>query len=349
MPIRDRRSTIQTVGWVRDMHRSGQLDLDPPYQRRSAWNEEFKKFFIDTVLRNYPIPPIFVNVEVKDDGSSTYFVVDGKQRLLAILEFLDDRFPISRKSYSQSTLAGKYFSQLDTTTQRSFYSYFLPFEIFTELSQEDVNAIFDRFNRNVARLNRQELRHARHDGEFIRLMEHLADESFWRELRMFGIADVRRMKDVEYVSELIILTMDGIQDRSDDRLDDYYADHDEEFSKASEVVDKYQAVKSMVQRLDTDIHGTRLITNKADFYTLWSTLLDFSDSPDDIAYEATSRSLIDFAKKVDEVPNLEDTSQLGDDAVNYSQAVRAGTTKQPNRQRRKEILLKYFVQHDNTK
>ena len=324
------------------MYRSSQLDLDPPYQRRSAWNEEFKKFFIDTVLRNYPIPPIFVNVEVKDDGSSTYFVVDGKQRLLAILEFLDDKFPISRKSYSQPTLAGKYFSQLDATTQKSFYSYFLPFEIFTELSEEDVNAIFDRFNRNVARLNRQELRHARHNGEFIRLMEQLSDESFWRDLHMFGIADIRRMKDVEYVSELIILTMVGIQDRSDDQLDSYYADYDEEFSKASEVVDKYQVVRSMALRLGTDIHSTRLITNKADFYTLWSTLLDFYDSPDEIDYGTTSQNLVNFTKKVDEVPNLEDTSLLGDDAVNYSQAVRAGTTKQPNRQRRKEILLRYF-------
>ena len=60
----ERRSTIQSIAWVRDMQRARQLDLDPPYQRRSVWNREYKQFFIDTILKNYPVPPMFVNVEV---------------------------------------------------------------------------------------------------------------------------------------------------------------------------------------------------------------------------------------------------------------------------------------------
>jgi hypothetical protein len=177
MSIGERRPTLQTVGWVRDMYTSRQLDLDPPYQRRSAWNMDFKQFFIDTILRNYPIPPIFVNIETVTGGKQIYHVIDGKQRLLSINEFLSDVFPISDEQYSTPTMAGKYFSQLEENTQKGFYGYFLPFEFFTDLATAEVVEIFDRFNRNVARLNAQELRHAKWDGRFITLMEQLADES----------------------------------------------------------------------------------------------------------------------------------------------------------------------------
>ena len=121
MSIKDRRPTLQAVGWVRDMHRAKLLDLDPPYQRRSVWNKGFKQFFIDTVLRDFPCPPIFVNMEVTASGASLYHVIDGKQRLLAILDFLEDKFPISKEKYSLPNLAGKYFSQLDPETQKKIY------------------------------------------------------------------------------------------------------------------------------------------------------------------------------------------------------------------------------------
>jgi hypothetical protein len=64
MALKDRKSTIQAIGWVRDMEQAKLLDLNPPYQRRSVWNKDYKQFFIDRILRNYPIPPIFVNLEV---------------------------------------------------------------------------------------------------------------------------------------------------------------------------------------------------------------------------------------------------------------------------------------------
>jgi len=60
-----------------------------------VWNREYKQFFVDTIIKNYPVPPIFINVEVQSDGSSVYHVVDGKQRLLSILEFLEDKIPVA--------------------------------------------------------------------------------------------------------------------------------------------------------------------------------------------------------------------------------------------------------------
>lgn len=336
----ERRSVDQPLGWVRDMHRGKQLDLDPPYQRRSVWSRDYKQFFIDTIIRNYPIPPIFVSVEVRDDGSSVYHVVDGKQRLSSILEFLGDEFPLSRKDYSPPALAGKYFSELDSATQRSFYSYYIPFEYFTEITDEEVVRIFERYNRNVAQLNAQELRHAKFSGAFINQMENLADEPFWQGLAFFGIADIRRMRDVEYVSVIFALTMHGIEDG--DSLDEYYANYDEQIPDVGEHLERYHIVQGMASRMQEAIRKTRL-KNRNDFYSLWSALLEFADEPDTIDYGQTVEQLVDFAVGVDAVPTAEDPSTVDDDAQRYSQSVRAGTTKLPNREIRKRILLTKIV------
>jgi len=340
MPIRDRRSTGQAVAWVRDMYRARQLDLDPPYQRRSVWNRSFQQFFVDTILKNYPAPPIFVNMEVQEDGTSIYHVVDGKQRLLSILEFLEDKFPVSTEKYSPPNLAGKFFSQLDPTVQRGFYGYFLPFEFFTEITDAEVIEVFERFNRNVQRLTPQELRHAKYDGEFISLMENLADEPFWQDVGMFGRADIRRMRDVEYVSVIFSLTMHGIEDG--DNLEQYYAEYDEEIPDVGDHLQRYNVVKTMVTRLLDAVQRTRL-KNRADFYSLWSALLESADNPDAIDYDQTRERLVEFAERVNAVPNLQTPADAGEDAAAYSQAVRAGTTKRPNRERRKQMLLRHIV------
>ncbi len=52
-----RTLTTQDITWFLDLKEKGQLDLDPPYQRRSVWSPRDKRFFIDTVLNNYPAPP----------------------------------------------------------------------------------------------------------------------------------------------------------------------------------------------------------------------------------------------------------------------------------------------------
>jgi len=341
MPIKDRKPTLQAVGWVRDMYRAKLLDLDPPYQRRSVWNTSFKQLFIDTVLRNYPCPPIFVNMEITESGASLYRVIDGKQRLLAILEFVEDKFPISKEKYSLPNLAGKYFSQLDPETQKKIYGYFLPFEFFTEVDEE-VTEIFDRFNRNVQRLNAQELRHARFGGAFITLMEQLASEPFWREMKVFGMADIRRMKDVEFTSVIFVLTVSGIQD-GDSGLDSTYADWDEEIPELDERLAKWRKTQDIVKQFSALVADTRF-KNKGDFYSLWSVLVNFVDQPEKINYEGTATKLRDFATAVDAVPELEGPANAGEQVLAYSQAVRAGTTKGENRNKRKEILS-HYIEH----
>ena len=93
-----REMNFQTVGWFWDLYKRDLLIMDPPYQRRSVWTQQYKDYFIDTVLHRYPAPAIFLFRETTPDGISNYSVVDGKQRLSTLFEFASNNFPVSEKA-----------------------------------------------------------------------------------------------------------------------------------------------------------------------------------------------------------------------------------------------------------
>src|SRR5207249_4251838 len=74
--------TIETI--VQQM-RKGRLDLNPKFQRRSAWTDQTKSRFIESAFLNYPIPQVVLAERLERAGH--FIVIDGKQRLLALRQF----------------------------------------------------------------------------------------------------------------------------------------------------------------------------------------------------------------------------------------------------------------------
>jgi uncharacterized protein with ParB-like and HNH nuclease domain len=72
--------------WKRD----GALDLNPDFQRRSVWKKGAKSFLIDTILKGFPMPIIFLRDLPSDlkKLKSRRDVVDGQQRLRTIFSFM---------------------------------------------------------------------------------------------------------------------------------------------------------------------------------------------------------------------------------------------------------------------
>lgn len=99
----------------------GQLDLQPDFQRGQVWSERKKQRLIDSILRNWYIPPIHVVAKPND---STEEILDGQQRLRAIHEFVNDEFCIDGDleptSNAIKRLDGKRYSELNTRTKLGF-------------------------------------------------------------------------------------------------------------------------------------------------------------------------------------------------------------------------------------
>src|SRR5262249_4970389 len=168
-----RKQTIQNISWFHDQRLRKKLNMNPPYQRRSVWNRSFQEAFIDTILLGYPSPAIFLYREVEESGKTRYDVVDGKQRLTAIFEFIDGVFPVGQKTPIQD-LKDKYFTDLAHEEKLALWDYDLAVEYLPTNNAAVIDDIFERLNRNTARLTRQELRHAKYGGDFLSTCENLA-------------------------------------------------------------------------------------------------------------------------------------------------------------------------------
>lgn len=325
----NRSPNRQSVAWFIDSIGRKLMKLDPPYQRRSVWTSSYKRFFIDTIMRNYPCPPIFLNTIVNADGIVQYFVVDGKQRLESITDFATNKIALPEK-YGDSQLDGKFFDELSDVHKRKFFSYEISVENLSNFSEETINSCFDRLNRNVLKLTGQELRHAKFDGRFVEIINDIADSPFWTDNYISRPATVRRMKDVEFISELFLLTMHGIETTTSDMLDDYYAKYDEEIPDETMYRKKFDLVMKCISDLELEVHSTRL-KYYSDFYTLWSVLIDFAGSKIDIA--KTRENLIKFLDKAE-------NGSKESEAITYMNAISSQPNRASNRDGRKKIMTK---------
>ena len=93
----ERKSTSLTISEFYDNFLSKKYRFDVTYQRKSGvWSEDKKSFLIDSILKNYPMPAIFLRPCVDNNtGKTVYDVVDGKQRLEAIIDFIENKIPLT--------------------------------------------------------------------------------------------------------------------------------------------------------------------------------------------------------------------------------------------------------------
>ena len=78
----------RSCGDLKRMFDKKQIDLSPDFnfQRKKNWNLVFKTLFLDSLLKNYPIPSVCFALDV---GTQKRIVIDGLQRISTIIEFLD--------------------------------------------------------------------------------------------------------------------------------------------------------------------------------------------------------------------------------------------------------------------
>ncbi|MBP2644158.1 MAG: hypothetical protein H6Q67_2045 [Firmicutes bacterium] len=332
-----RRSNTQSISWFGDQSAFGRLDMEPPYQRLSVWSSEYKKFFIDSVLNNFPCPTIFLNIETNPDGKTIYHVIDGKQRLTAIFEFIKDGFKTAKNA--NYDIADKYFSELTEAQRTEFFEYTFTVENISGATTTVLNDVFDRLNRNVAKLTDQELRHAKYSGEFISLVEALAGDPIWKDLGIATPANVRRMKDIEFVSEIFLLTMHGILDGKAQILDKYYAELEEAIPDVDVYRERYELCKRFISDLDFPFRDTRL-SNYADFYSLWAAVDTLQQEKAKIDIEKSKESLLNF---INDLNMAQSGDGEGSKAYKYLNAARQGSNKAQNRKVRSDLLKECFV------
>ena len=271
-----------TVADVRDWQELGRLEIQPDFQRRAVWPVAAKIMLIDSILNKYPIPKIFVGAYIKD-GSTRRVIVDGQQRITAILEFMDEEFSLG-KPYDGEFQSLK-FGELPEDVQAEFLSYNLDFNEFQNWTEAKIREVYNRVNKYSFSLTKQELRRADFPGDFLYVSENLSMLEFFEEAKIFTPANRRRFADVEYTSELLAVLISGVQDKKR-TLDQYYLDYQkwpDREKYENKFIEAIKQIEIIFPQDDFAISKTRF-RQKADFYSLFtaiSTLVGLGRKLDD--------------------------------------------------------------------
>jgi hypothetical protein len=239
--------------------------MRPPFQRNPVWTELQQSYLIDTILRGYPIPELYMLDIVEASAKQTYIVVDGQQRIRACLDFLAGQFNLDSE---QSPEYGEVsFDDLPDADKQRIYSYSFVVRLLPPTDDAVLRGIFQRLNRNNVVLNQQELRQATYWGPFLQTMKRLAENEAWTEFGIFTANDVRRMLDVEYISELAVGLIHGPQNKKHS-LDKWYEAYEKEFEQEHVVESTFATVLGELMQLLSRPARTRW-RKKSDFYTLF--------------------------------------------------------------------------------
>ncbi|HEY5941467.1 MAG TPA: DUF262 domain-containing protein [Solirubrobacterales bacterium] len=218
------------------------MELTARFQRREVWKTPARSFFIDTLLRGYPVPPIYIRITQNEKKTKTVReVIDGQQRLRALLDFVDGKYELTNAV--SEPWRGCSFADLSPAHQSTIKEYPLIFEVLHGISDQRVLEIFARLNTYSIPLNKQELRNGTYFGPFKQTSYGLAHEhiEFWRLNRIFTDARIARMLEVEFTSELLILAADGLQDKKTS-INRFYAEFDSVFPDQSRHEERFRSV-----------------------------------------------------------------------------------------------------------
>ena len=124
----------------------GVIDLQPDFQRGEVWSIAKKKRLIDSVLRNWHVPPI--HVVITDGGIQE--VLDGQQRLVSIRDFVRGLFPVDGniEPFDESIkhLDGKRYGTLPTDVRNEFDQFTIRVFRLVDYRPEEPGELFYRLN-----------------------------------------------------------------------------------------------------------------------------------------------------------------------------------------------------------
>src|SRR5262245_43416129 len=325
------------ISWFKREDSGGTLDLSPSFQRRPVWSDEQASYLIDTILNGLPFPEIYVRSTSTPNGETRHEVVDGQQRIRSILRFAKNDLALSGEDVA-ARWQGYSFEDLADSEKTAFWEYEVVVRDLGGASEGEIRDLFRRLNINSVVLTDQEFRHAKYKGAFIKLMEKLADDEWWTDMRIVNPRQVRRMEDVEYISELFIGLVAGPQDKKS-TLDDYYDDYEAEMPEASRWEQRFARTRQMLESVLSE-KEIRAWSGKSDFYSLFLAFGNVSE-PDlrsPRRKDAIRKRLMDFRTKVDQAKKKTNTKGFAQEVHQYADAVTRAATDAGRRELRLQIL-----------
>ncbi len=272
--------------------KSGQLVTSPFFQRKLVWRKAHKINFINTILLNYPFPEIYkapgdldVNtLELSD------LVVDGQQRITTIRDFIEGSGVFALKATKVK------FSSLTDEQKKSFLNYEVSVRYLKNVTQEQIQDIFQRINNTEYSLNGTERTNAQWgDSEFVyfskQIIEHelrvdadflefnLDEEDrnkfldFFHVNKVFTENDNNRMLSLQFMLTLVATLVKGEYFRRNDSTQSFVEQFNEYFDDADKISEQLLVIIDFIN--SCEFPQKSYWFNKANIFTLICELSQF--------------------------------------------------------------------------
>jgi hypothetical protein len=231
----------------------GKITIQPDFQRNQVWKNEQKSKFIESILLNFPLPPIYLNETI----DSTYIVIDGLQRSSTLKEFYYGNLKLEGLE-ALPKYNGFYFKNLPDTLQSKFEDKKLT--IFILKPSTPMVVIYDLFNRintGGTQLNRQEIRNCIYIGKSTSLLKELSEKTYFRKAIAGGVSS-NRMKDREVILRYIAFRWFNYNSEYNGNMSDYIESVMKKINKMDDIeIQKIKVDFRKVMRQSFSIWGNK--------------------------------------------------------------------------------------------
>lgn len=274
----------KSVKDIYDSFKNKKLIIDNSYQRRKVWIEQDQVRLIETILLKQIIPEVFFWAASVDpeNGDTITHIVDGQQRINAIVEFIDGGYCLNKKDLLDKEIASiignKRFSELPNEYKELIWTYKISIvDIDRICDRETIKQMFNRLNLTNYNLNSSEKRHIK-DSVFGDKAEALATDDFWPKCKVFSANDARRMNDTTFCCGIYILADIGLTSEINNKtINQYYDDYMSSFDEEDELFNKIKIAMDYIINL-YDKQTAEFISKKVQLFTLFSVVFRLMDN-----------------------------------------------------------------------
>lgn len=192
------------------MYAAGQLDINPDFQRGEVWNPKEQTLFIDSLIKQLPIPSLCISW---DFAANKRLVVDGLQRISTIIKFLNptSEWRLSNTKEVDERIAGKNIAQIKEIDNNRLFNLVenvtIPITIIRcDYSKKDhmqyLFQIFSRLNSGGKKLYYQEIRNCVYSGTLNTLLKNLARCDSWLK---YAETEIEKVEKARFSNEERIL------------------------------------------------------------------------------------------------------------------------------------------------
>ncbi|MCA3088166.1 MAG: DUF262 domain-containing protein [Roseomonas sp.] len=284
-----------TVSDFIEWHAKKKLVLAPEFQRGSVWSPSAKVFLIDTILNDLPMPQVYFRTKLIPQSQTTVReVVDGQQRLRAVLEFASGNLKLSSKS---PNFKGKSYRDLSVEDQEQFLAYRIPVVQLVNADDAEVLEVFARLNSYSVKVTPAELRHAE-VSEPVKWAIYDAARHWsvlWGDLQVVSTRETVRLKHTTLIAEMFMALDQGLGDGGEVQVTRYYK------LRSKEGEDYFSPLRARLDTVVSEVlEHTRSEFSKTTFYDAPNFLILFAAVAFLKGYMPTSKvseAVIEFSGK----------------------------------------------------